>query len=139
MRMKTNRGFSLIEVIFAATIFAMVAVAIYNGFISINALIAASRDKVSATDLINSEMELIRNLSYTSVGLKTGIPKGLLSATSTTVVDGRHFEITRTIRNIDDPFDGTIGGSPNDLSPADYKMVEITVSCTLCKKPLEFY
>jgi hypothetical protein len=125
-------------VIVAASIFAMVAMAIYQGFISINSLISASRDKVTAIDLINSEFELIRNLSYGNVGLDGGIPDGVLPASSTVIKDGREFEITRVIRNIDDPFDGTIGGSPNDLSPADYKMVQISVSCVSCKNPLDF-
>lgn len=128
----------MIEIIFTAAIFAIVAMSIYQGFISVNVLISASRDKVTAIDLMNSEFELVRNLSYTSVGLQSGIPRGILSATSTVVIDGREFDITRTIRNIDDPFDGTLGGSPNDLSPADYKMVQINISCASCKKPLDF-
>jgi hypothetical protein len=33
------------------------------------------------------------------------------------------------VRSIDDPFDGTIGGSPNDTSPADYKLVEMEIIC----------
>jgi prepilin-type N-terminal cleavage/methylation domain-containing protein len=136
--MKINRGFSLVEVIFAATIFVIVAMAIYQGFASITALVSASRDKVAAVDLVNSEFELVRNLSYANVGLKNGIPAGVLEETSTAVKDGREFTVTRTVRNIDDPFDGTIGGTPNDLSPADYKMVQISVACNNCKKPLEF-
>ncbi|OHB08311.1 MAG: hypothetical protein A3I19_01680 [Candidatus Zambryskibacteria bacterium RIFCSPLOWO2_02_FULL_38_13] len=135
--MKNSQGFSLVEVIVASSIFAIVAMSIYQGFISINALISASRDKIAAVNLINSEFELIRNLSYSNVGLSGGIPNGVLLATSTIIQDGREFDITRTIRNIDDPFDGTIGGSPNDLSPADYKMVQIKVSCNACKNPLD--
>ena len=135
--MKNSQGFSLVEVIVASSIFAIVAMSIYQGFISINALIPASRDKIAAVNLINSEFELIRNLSYSNVGLSGGIPNGVLLATSTIIQDGREFDITRTIRNIDDPFDGTIGGSPNDLSPADYKMVQIKVSCNACKNPLD--
>jgi prepilin-type N-terminal cleavage/methylation domain-containing protein len=137
MKLKFNKGFSLVEVIVAATIFSVVAMAIYQGFISITSLISASRDKVVAIDLINSEFELVRNLSYSNVGLQNGIPSGVLLATTTSVIDGRAFDITRVIRNIDDPFDGTLGGSPNDLSPADYKMVQIGVSCSSCKKPLD--
>src|SRR5512138_821242 len=106
MKIKSNRGFSLIEVIFAAAIFAIVASAIYQGFSAITSLIAASRDKVAAIDLINSEFELVRNLSYANVGLEGGIPGGVLLATSTAVKDGREFVINRAIRNIDDPFDG---------------------------------
>lgn len=136
-KLKT-RGFSLIEVVFAASIFAIVAVAIYQGFTSLTSLISASRDKVATTDLINSEFELIRNLSFANVGLQGGIPAGVLLATTTVIKDSREFQITRVVRNIDDPFDGTIGGSPNDLSPADYKLVEIRVTCNNCKNPIDF-
>lgn len=133
---KSKSGFSLVEVIVATAVFAVVAMSVYQGFISITSLVSASRDKVVAIDLINSEFELIRNLSFADVGLVSGIPKGVLVATSTVIKDSRKFDITRVIRNIDDPFDGTIGGSPNDLSPADYKMVQITVSCGSCKNPI---
>jgi prepilin-type N-terminal cleavage/methylation domain-containing protein len=136
MKIKTNKGFSLVEVIVAATVFAVVAMAIYQGFISITNLVALSREKIVAVDLINSEFELVRNLSYANVGLQTGIPHGVLLATSTVSKDGKTFDVVRTIRNIDDPFDGTIGGSPNDLSPADYKMIQIKISCENCKNPV---
>jgi len=138
MKMKTNKGFSLVEVIVASAIFAVVAVAIYQGFVSITNLISISRDKIAMIDLINDEFELVRNLPYASVGLQGGVPSGVLAPTATVVKDGRQFNITRTVRNIDDPFDGTIGGSPNDLSPADYKMVEISIACNSCKEPVNF-
>lgn len=133
-----NGGFSLVEVIFAASIFALVAMSIYQGLVSVTRLISASRDKIAATDLINSEFELVRNLSFSDVGLVGGIPLGVLAPTSTVMVDGREFEITRVIRNVDDNFDGTIGGTPNDLSPADYKMVQIEVRCNSCKQNIDY-
>lgn len=134
--MKTNKGFSLIEVMFAAAIFAIVAVSVYSGFTSVTNLISASRDKIAGVDVLNAEMELVRNLSFTNVGIEGGIPDGLLLATTTVTKDGRVFTIVRSIRNIDDPFDGTIGGTPNDLSPADYKLVQINATCENCKKNL---
>ncbi len=133
-----RNGFTLVEVIFAAAIFAIVALSIYQGFISITHLISASRDKVAATDLINSEFELVRNLSYSEVGVVSGLPSGLLLATSSVVIDGREFDITRVVRNVDDPFDGTVEGSPKDLSPADYKMVQIEVTCANCKNNIDY-
>lgn len=136
---KSNSGYSLIEVIIASSIFSLIALIIYQSLISVNNLISASREKIAAVDLLNSEFELIRNLSYQNVGIIGGIPSGVLSATTTVVRDGREFVVTRVIRNIDDPFDGTIGGSPNDLSPADYKMVQIEISCTNCKSTSDFY
>lgn len=136
--LKNCSGFTLIEVVFAAAIFAIVALSIYQGFISITHLITASRDKVAAADLVNSEFELVRNLPFSKVGVQSGIPNGVLQASSTVVIDGRQFNITRVVRNVDDPFDGTIGGSPNDLSPADYKMVQIEVTCSNCKNDIDY-
>src|SRR3989344_8640733 len=132
-KLKNRSGFSLIEVLVAAGIFSIVAVSIYSSFTSLTSLISNSRDKVAATALLNEQFELVRNLAFSKVGLVQGIPSGVLPATTTVVKDGRTFTIVRTIRNIDDPYDGTIGGSPNDLSPADYKMVDITISCSACK------
>ncbi len=128
----------MIEVVFATSIFAIVVLAMFQGFSGVTSLVNASKEKLIAIDLLNSEFELIRNVPYANVGLTTGIPLGVFNATSTTVRDGRNFLITRTIRNIDDPFDGQIGSTTNDLSPADYKMVELKVSCTSCQKELEF-
>lgn len=137
-KLKPNKGFSLVEVVFGAAIFAIVAVSVYQGFVVINLLISASRDKLDAINLVNGEFELVRNLAYSDVGLQGGIPAGVLQATSTKVVDGRQFKITRTVRNVDDPFDGTISSIPKDLSPADYKIVQISVSCDYCKNPVNF-
>ena len=67
----------------ATAVFSIVVMAIFQGIFSINALVSASRDKVAAIDLINGEFELIRNLSFTNVGLQSGIPRGVLLATST--------------------------------------------------------
>ncbi len=132
-----NNGLTLIEVVIAASIFSMVAISVYQGFFSLTNLISVSREKVIITDLLNEQFEIIRNLPFSSVGLLQGIPNGVLSATTTETRDGRTFLVTRTIRNVDDPFDGTIGNVPNDLSPADYRMVEISALCTSCKDGAE--
>jgi hypothetical protein len=47
--------------------------------------------------------------------------------------DGVNFSVTTTIRNIDDAFDGKIDTTPKDLSPADYKLVEVVVGCESCR------
>lgn len=128
----------MIEVVIAAAIFAVVSMAIYQGFVSITRLVSVSRDKIAAIDLMNAEFELVRNIPFAKVGLLGGIPVGVVAPTSTVMVDGRQFSVTRVIRNIDDPFDGTIGGSPNDLSPADYKMMQVNVVCQNCKDSSDF-
>jgi len=130
---RSQTGFTLIEIIVGTALFALIAVVVYQSFGSLSSLVSASRYKITAVDLINERIELIRNLPFNKVGLVSGIPSGLLNPVETFVRDGNTFIATTTIRNIDDPFDGTIGGSPNDLSPADYKMVEVDMSCVTCK------
>lgn len=127
------RGFTLIEVVIGATLFALIGVSVYQGYTTILTLVSASRAKIAATDLINEQLELIRNLPYQDVGVVGGIPSGLIPNIQAINRDGSLFTVTTTIRNIDDPFDGVIGGAPNDLSPADYKLVQIDLACSNCK------
>jgi hypothetical protein len=124
---------SLVEIIVGSALFAVLAIGVYQSYATLTSLVSASRVKIVATDLLNERLELIRNLSYDSVGIVGGIPSGALERTETFVRDNRTFIATTTIRNIDDPFDGTIGGSPNDLSPADYKSIDIDLACPSCK------
>src|SRR3989344_1625601 len=130
---KIKKGFTLVEMLVGAAVFAVIALSVFHGYASFMQLVGAGKFKIMATDVANSEFELIRNMPYSSVGLVGGIPSGILLATTTAVRDNYTFQITRTIRNTDEPYDGQIGGSPNDLSPADYKMVQIEVACASCK------
>ncbi len=130
---KRNRGFTLLEVIVGAALFALIAVSVYQSFATLTTLVSVARLKITATDLVNERLELIRNLPFNQVGEVGGIPSGVLNHVETFVRDNNSFIATTTIRNLDDPFDGTIGGVPNDISPADYKMVEIDINCTSCK------
>ncbi len=132
-RQSRTKGFTLIEVIVGTSLFVLISVVVYQSFGTLSALVSASRLKITAVDLANERLELIRNMPFNKVGLVNGIPSGLLNPTETFVRDGYSFIASTTIRNIDDPFDGTIGGSPNDLSPADYKMVQMDINCTSCK------
>jgi len=95
--------------------------------------VAEAQIKVLATALANEELEIARNLPYNDVGIINGIPSGKLIRTKSVTRDGHLFEVTLTVRNIDDPFDGTIGGNPNDLSPADSKVVQVDITCPNCK------
>lgn len=130
---KSGAGFTLVELIVGVTVFTVLIVAVYGSYQTVYNVVATSRSKISAVDLANEEMELIRNLPYASVGISGGIPNGVLTHSQTIVRDGATFVVLITVRNIDDPFDGTLGGTPNDLSPADSKLVEVEIDCALCK------
>jgi len=127
-------GLTLIETLVSAFIFVILAVAIYTVFTKMLEVIALIRTRETVTNLANEQFEIARNLPYNEVGTVGGIPAGVLIQNQTLVRDGKSFTIETVVRNIDDPFDGTLGGSPNDISPADRKIIGLTVSCTACKK-----
>ncbi|MEI6627283.1 MAG: prepilin-type N-terminal cleavage/methylation domain-containing protein [bacterium] len=131
---KSRAGFTLIEVIFSIAIFSIVAMAIYQGYAKLVEGSNLLRIKAAAIDLANEQFEIAHNLPYSSVGLINGVPSGTLSRFQTLTRNNLSFLITTTIRNIDDAFDGQVGSSTrNDTSPADYKLMEVEVTCTSCK------
>lgn len=127
-----SHGMTAVEAIISIGVFAVIAVGIYSSTIGLIRLSKASRLKVAATTVANRYAEIVRNLPYASVGIQNGIPNGILPATQTVTSDNTDFRVTYTVRNTDDPFDGTIGGTPNDTAPADYKQVTVEVSCVSC-------
>ncbi|HLD20443.1 MAG TPA: carboxypeptidase regulatory-like domain-containing protein [Patescibacteria group bacterium] len=133
LRKKNHPGISIAETIIATAIFSIVGISLYEVASQLTRLTRVSRDEIAATALAQEEFEKIQNLPYASIGIQNGIPQGVLPKTQTIKRDGISFALTRTVRNIDDPFDGTIDGSPQDTSPADYKLVEIQLSCPTCR------
>lgn len=137
---KTNKGFTLVELLVGIAVSLIIIVGVYDAYTSVYHVVQKSRIKISAIDLANEQMEIIRNLPYSLVGTVGGVPNGVINHIQTLVRDNTSFTVTTTIRNYDDPFDGTLGGTPNDLSPADAKIVEVEVACTTCTNfdPLVF-
>lgn len=136
-----NGGFSFVEVLVGAAVFALVGVSIYQSYAGLLSLVTLSRTKTVASALANEQFEIIRNLPYADVGIVGGVPPGKIARFQTFTRSGVTFQSTTTIRNIDDPFDGQIGSTTKpDLSPADYKQVVFEVGCSTCKNfaPLEF-
>jgi Tfp pilus assembly major pilin PilA len=137
---KNNNGFTLVEALVGTAVFMILAISVYQTYTIVLNTVSNSRAKISATALANEQFEILHNLPYDDVGTMSGIPNGKIIASQNITRDGIVFAIKTTIRSIDDPFDGTIGGTTNDLSPADYKMAELEISCNSCKNfsPLTF-
>lgn len=127
-------GFGLIETILGVALFVVIGVAMYETYASIFNVVQVARARTASVALLNEEMEIVRNLPYERVGTTLGIPKGDLLATKVKLRGAYQYRVDTTVRNIDDPFDGQAGSTTyNDLSPADSKLVEISVTCQNCK------
>ncbi len=127
-----NHGFTLVETLVGVAVFLIVSIAAYNAYIGLFKLINVNKYKLLAINLANEQFEIAKNMPYKDIGIVQGIPVGLIPRTQTLSRGGVNFTVDSIVRNIDLPFDGTIGGIPNDLSPADNKLLQITVSCPLC-------
>lgn len=128
-----NRGITLIESLVGSVVFVLVALTAYQVFGTLMDAVLSARAKVAAASLANEQFEIIRNLPYEDIGVVSGLPSGKIPREQVLVRDGYSFEVTTTIRNVDDTFDGTIGGTPSDSSPADYKSVDLDITCSNCK------
>jgi prepilin-type N-terminal cleavage/methylation domain-containing protein len=129
---RTYQGFTLLEIVVSLAIFVIFALGIYGSIQLSFSLVYQSRIRIIGTALLNEQMEIVRNIAFEDVGIKNGSPSGIFDYVTTTNRNGMIFQVTKTIRNIDDPFDGVIGGEPEDTTPADYKFVQIDVRCISC-------
>lgn len=127
-----NSGFTLIEMLIASSLFVVIGTSTYFAFQNVLEAISRSQVRSDAISLIKGEVETVRNMPYTDVGILGGFPAGKLSASKELSFESNIFVLTTTVRNIDDPFDGVAGGTPNDTAPADYKIVEYEIACTTC-------
>ncbi|OGZ52831.1 MAG: hypothetical protein A3B25_01090 [Candidatus Ryanbacteria bacterium RIFCSPLOWO2_01_FULL_48_26] len=138
-RSRLLTGFSLIDLVISMGIIVL----LFGGiFLVYSAIVDSARNnstRTAALSVLEQQSEIIRNLPYDSVGTQNGIPTGIIPQTQTVAVAGQNFTVRTTVRNIDDPFDGTLGGVPNDTAPADYKLVWFEAQCTQCARPLSYF
>jgi hypothetical protein len=136
----SQKGITLVETLVGIAVFLVISIGVYQSFVLITKAVSFSRIKITATELANEQFEIARNLPYRDVGVVGGLPLGKIPRDQNLTRGGISFLVNTTIRSIDDPFDGTIGGTPNDLSPSDYKMMELEISCASCGNfsPLNF-
>lgn len=127
-----NSGFTLIEVLIASTLFIIIGTATYFAFENVLQAISKSQVRSDAISLIKGEIETVRNMPYADVGISGGYPVGKLLASKNVTFSGNAFNVKTYVRNIDDPYDGLAGGTPNDTAPADYKLVQYDIACTTC-------
>jgi len=133
MKHANQKGFTLVEMLVGSAVFVVVALAAYQAFGVLMDITLSARIKVAATELANERFEIIRNLPYNDVGIVAGLPVGKIVRVQNIIRDNYSFTVQTTIRSVDDPFDGKIESNPTDTSPADYKLVDLDITCPNCK------
>lgn len=144
-------GLSLVEVLVAMTLLAVVLAASASTFISSFVAIGANENRTRATALANEELENLRALPWNQVGFYAGDPfpsgmattyptvilgdggarpAGTRAPMPTQVVTGRGpaFTVTRTIEWVDN--EQTSSSDPAAPSDQDYKRLAVNVAWT---------
>ena len=125
---KNGSGFTLIETLVMIFILALIVVAFYGVLAIGTRAVAYSKNRLGAIAVANEKMEIARNLAYNDVGTIHGDCAGTIPQDENVTENGKKYQVHTYATYVDDSFDGTLGGTPNDTAYHDYKKLEITVS-----------
>ena len=131
-----ERGFSLIEAVVAMAIFATVATGLAGVLTSSISARSLASQRTAAEQIANDQLEWIRSLGYTQVGLSvSGNPSGIVNPTGDQSANGgptvpAGYTVSIDVFWVDDP-------NPTSFTTrANYKNVVVTVSRTSNSKQL---
>jgi type II secretory pathway pseudopilin PulG len=127
-----NQAYTLIEILISIFFISLISIFAINAFLNFFKLTLTNRLNLQILSALENELEIIRVLNYEDIGTINGWPRGILQSPKIINNNGLEIKISYYIRNIDDPADGVINGNPNDLAPADYKLVELEGECLNC-------
>jgi len=120
-------GMSLVEVVIAAAILALVFGGLFASFQLMVNLIGKSKAEAGALALANERLEYIRSLAYDDVGTVNGIPGGDIPQNATNALNGIVYDERVLIEYVDDDDDGEGAEDENGIL-ADYKRVKVEYS-----------
>ncbi len=121
-RLRAERGFTLIELVFAMTIFIGVAMALAGVLVSSIAAHTVSRERTLAEQIAADQVESIRRLPYDNVGVVSGNPPGTVAPSKTLTQNGLTATVSTQISYVNDP-------TPTSYATgANYKKVIVTVT-----------
>ncbi len=116
-----DEGFTLIEVLMATVVFAILATAFATSLTASMRSYQASKVRTVAEQLASSQLEDARRLAYDDLGTVGGNPPGLLQALQTVTDAGQTLNVTTKVSYVNDP-------TPNSTETgADYKLIRVTV------------
>jgi Tfp pilus assembly protein PilE len=121
---RDEAGFTLIEVVLAGLMLAILSVPISALLSSTSAIARLDRERTGADQLAQARIETLRTLPYTQVGITGGNPPGVLTAsTASTLPSGEAVTIATQVSWVADP-DPAVAYPTN----ADYKKVVLTIT-----------
>jgi hypothetical protein len=124
-RLRDEAGFSLIEMVFAALLLAILVDPIAQVLVSSARAKQLSKTRTSADQIVATKVEAIRALTYDQVGLTNGNPSGVLTSPdpSVTTIPGATVSLTYAVTYVNDPASSVV-------TYADYKKVVVTLTRT---------
>jgi len=126
IKYKPLESFTLIEVLVGIALMLIVFLGIFGAYQLGFKVLGLSKNKITATAILNGEIEKIRNLPYESIGVQGQFPDGVLAPVSTVTLNNIQYQIERRVDFVVDSPDGI--AAPDDDCPNDYKKAEIKVS-----------
>lgn len=121
-----HSGFMLIEALTLLFIFSLILVTFYSVFSVGLHYIQDSKNRLGALAVANEKMEIIRNLSYDSVGTVSGTIEGDIPQDEDISENAHAYHVHTEVIYVDDPFDGS--GASDAVWFEDYKKVTVIVS-----------
>lgn len=128
--LKTNHGFSLMEIMVSLFILMILMTGVYNLIIIGLKLTDDNKKHVEAIEIANQKMEILRGLPYADVGVVLGSPAGIIPQEEI-IQRSATYKVNTYITFFDDPYDGQIASATNPDSIGshdDYKIATIKVT-----------
>lgn len=141
-KQKSEAGYSVVELVVALAVLALIATSVLSLYsVMVQTTFIAKRRAV-ASNLATNQMEYLKSLPYNSLAVVGGsiVATSPLPASFNTTANGVTYVVKTSINYIDDAYDGCrilsacvnkpvpSGAPANDLNPADYKTIHVSVT-----------
>jgi hypothetical protein len=137
-----TRGFSIIEALLGIFLFTTAFYSLYGVLSSSLSTVAQNKARLGAMALVNEQIEYMRSLPFSSVGVVSGNPSGTIlpvESGSTVNLNGIQYTRRNVVFWVDDPADGLSTDDPPDTIPTDYKQAKVEVSWNFRGQTYQFF